>query len=70
MNNTVVHIVVRVTIPETNKEITLSYFQELVLLSKQEDGNIYYDFFQDIDDNWIIIELWKSREAVVFHNNR
>lgn len=52
-------------------EKILPIFQPLVTGSQEEDGCIFYNLHQDINDStrFVMIEEWKSQEAIDFHNN-
>lgn len=56
--------------PEAIKDI-LPVFQTLVQGSQEEDGCIFYNLHQDINDStkFIMLEEWKSQAAIDFHNN-
>lgn len=48
-----------------------SVLKQLVSESRKEDGNISYLLHRDLKnaDEFIVIEEWKSSEAIDFHNN-
>lgn len=56
--------------PEAIKDI-LPVFQAVVQGSQEEDGCIFYNLHQDINDStkFIMLEEWKSQDAINFHNN-
>jgi len=56
--------------PEAIKDI-LPVYQMLVQGSQEEDGCIFYNLHQDINDStkFIMLEEWKSQAAIDFHNN-
>jgi quinol monooxygenase YgiN len=42
----------------------------LVAASRDEAGNVSYDFYEDLDDpaRFTFIEVWQDREAIDLHN--
>ncbi|MBB4036013.1 quinol monooxygenase YgiN [Dysgonomonas hofstadii] len=56
--------------PEAIQKI-LPLYQALVTGSQEEDGCISYNLHQDINDStkFVMLEEWKSQEAINFHNN-
>lgn len=46
-------------------------FQAIVTGSQEEDGCIFYNLHQDINDptKFVMLEEWDSQEAIDFHNN-
>ncbi|WP_051697704.1 putative quinol monooxygenase [Prevotella sp. 10(H)] len=56
--------------PEDVKKI-LPVFQAVVQGSQEEEGCIYYNLHQDINDptKFIMLEEWESQAAIDFHNN-
>ena len=64
-----IHIIVHVDINKENQETCLPLFEELSIASRAEEGNVYYEFIHVKDDSFLILELWKSQDAVDIHNN-
>ncbi|MDU1889450.1 MAG: putative quinol monooxygenase [Dysgonomonas sp.] len=64
-------IVAIMTVKPENAKKILSIFEALVEGSQQEDGCIYYNLHQDINDptKFVMLEEWKSQAAIDFHNN-
>lgn len=64
-------IVAAMTVKPENVKTILPIFQAVVEGSQQEDGCIYYNLHQDINDStkFIMLEEWKSQAAIDFHNN-
>ena len=56
--------------PEAVQKI-LPVFQAVVTGSQEEEGCIFYNLHQDINDStkFVMLEEWKSQEAINFHNN-
>lgn len=56
--------------PEAIKDI-LPVFQAVVQGSQEEDGCIFYNLHQDINDStkFIMLEEWKSQAAIDYHNS-
>jgi quinol monooxygenase YgiN len=65
-----IQIVARNTVQEGKKEEFLALVKELVEKSRAEEGNIYYDLWEDIKDPNVLtfIEEWKDQEAINIHN--
>lgn len=64
-------IVANLTIKdEANRTDLLKALHQVVDGTRQEEGNIAYVLHQDINDpmTYIIFEVWKSQEAINFHN--
>ncbi|MEW9111222.1 MAG: putative quinol monooxygenase [Cytobacillus gottheilii] len=60
----------RMTVKEEKREEFLQEVEAVLEGSRAEEGNEYYDLFQDpIDANsFIMVENWKDMEAVQSHN--
>lgn len=56
--------------PEAIQEM-LPVFKQLVAGSQAEEGCIFYNLHQDTKDStkFVMLEEWKSQEAIDFHNN-
>ena len=65
-----IKIVFRSTIKEGKKEEFLSLVKELVEKSREEEGNISYCLFSDMNDSNVLtfIEEWKDQAAIDIHN--
>lgn len=64
-------IVARVKVsPDTRKDV-LAAILKCAELSRAEEGNIYYDVTEHVSnpDIIVILEEWKSQEAIDFHNS-
>lgn len=56
--------------PEAIQEM-LPVFKQLVAGSQTEEGCIFYNLHQDTKDStkFVMLEEWKSQEAIDFHNS-
>lgn len=65
-----IKIVAENYIKEEYREEFLKITKELIILSREESGNISYHLYQDIHDesHFTFIEEWKNQEAIDFHN--
>jgi len=66
-----VKVVAKNFVQEGKFEEVISLYKELVELTRQEEGCIKYELYQDEKDSNIIamIEEWESREALNRHLN-
>ena len=57
-------------IKEEYQEEFLKLTKELIILSREEKGNISYHLYQDINDDshFTFIEEWQNQEAIDEHN--
>lgn len=64
-------IVAIITVKPEQIRDMLPLFQEIVQGSQEEDGCISYNLHQDIKDStkFIMLEEWKSQDAINYHNN-
>ena len=64
-------IVAIMTVKPDAIEKILPVFQALVTGSQEEEGCIFYNLHQDTNDStkFVMLEEWKSQEAINFHNN-
>jgi len=64
-------IVAIMTVKPDAVQKILPIFQALVTGSQEEEGCIFYNLHQDINDSnkYIMLEEWKSQAAIDFHNN-
>lgn len=65
-----IKIVAENYIKEEYREEFLKITKELIILSREESGNISYHLYQDNHDksHFTFIEEWKNQEAIDFHN--
>lgn len=65
-----IRIIARSTIKEGKREEFLSLVKELVEKSRAEEGNVYYDLCEDINNPNVLtfIEAWKDQNAIQIHN--
>lgn len=56
--------------PEFDNEI-VGILKAVVEGSRKEDGNVSYTLHRDTKNllKYIIVEVWKSQEAIDYHNN-
>ncbi|MFP3489745.1 putative quinol monooxygenase, partial [Staphylococcus sp. SIMBA_130] len=55
---------------EGQEEAVLHGLQEVLVGSRNEEGNIQYDVHQSIEDStFVIYEVWKDRQAIETHIN-
>jgi len=64
-------IVAIMTVKPDAVQKILPVFQAVVTGSQEEDGCIFYNLHQDINDStkFVMLEEWKSQEAINFHNS-
>ncbi len=64
-----VKVVAQNTLAVEKVDEAINLYQELVAKTRQEDGCIKYELFQDVKDPAIltVIEEWESREALDLH---
>ena len=63
-----------IAIIKSNRENVVEVSEILKSLtedSRKEEGNISYSLCEDVNDDslFVVIEEWKSQEAIVFHNS-
>ena len=65
-----IKIVAENYIKEEYQEEFLKLTKELIILSREEKGNISYHLYQDINDDshFTFIEEWQNQEAIDEHN--
>ena len=65
----VVKIVATIVVKPEYRQELLGVFQQLVLASRQEAGNLRYDLHQDIENanRVVFFEIWQSQAAVDEH---
>lgn len=63
-------IVATILIREQFKNEMVEALKKVTDGTRKEEGNISYDLFQDINDplKYIILETWKSQDAIKEHN--
>ena len=66
-----IKIVAKSVIKDGQKDIYLQLTKELIEKSRQEEGCISYNLFQDINDASVFafIEEWQDKKAIELHNN-
>lgn len=64
-------IVAKFKVTPATKEAVLATILKCAVLSRAEEGNIYYDVTAHVSnpDIIVILEEWKSQEAIDFHNS-
>jgi quinol monooxygenase YgiN len=64
-------IIANVTIKAEYKDDVLKAVKSVVEATRKEEGNIFYDVFEDVSNPLKItfIETWKSQKAIDSHNN-
>lgn len=62
-------VVVEEDVKEGQTGAYVEYMQEMIALTKQEDGNIAYDLYEAIDGSGavVMVELWESQEKLDKH---
>ncbi|WP_088010759.1 putative quinol monooxygenase [Gottfriedia acidiceleris] len=57
-------------ITKTKEENFLKEISELIKNSRQENGNISYNLYKEIEKDYVftMVEVWKDMEAVEMHN--
>lgn len=65
----VVKIVATIVVKPEYRQELVGVFQQLVLASRQEAGNLRYDLHQDIKNpnRMVFFEIWQSQAAVDEH---
>lgn len=65
-----IKIVAENYIKEEHQEEFLKLTKELIVLSREEMGNISYHLYQDIQDatHYTFVEEWQNQEAIDLHN--
>lgn len=65
-----IKIVAENYIKEEYQKEFLKLTKELIILSREEKGNISYHLYQDINDDshFTFIEEWQNQEAIDEHN--
>ncbi|BAV06466.1 Quinol monooxygenase YgiN [Filimonas lacunae] len=63
-------IVAKFKVKPANREEVIASLLKCVVASRAEDGNVFYDLTESVSDSSILvmIEEWKSQEAIDFHN--
>ena len=63
-------IVARCSVREDTVDDLVALARELVAASRQEEGNVSYDFYADLADpaRFTFIENWRDRAAIDAHN--
>lgn len=66
-----IKIVAKSVIKDGQKDIYLQLTKELIEKSRQEEGCISYNLFQDINDASVFtfIEEWQDKKAIELHNS-
>jgi len=66
-----IKVVAKNFVQEGNFEEVISLYEELVELTRKEEGCISYELYRDSKDSNVIamIEEWESREALERHLN-
>jgi len=64
-------IVAIMTVKPEAVEKILPIFQAIVTGSQEEEGCLFYNLHQDINDStkFVMLEEWKSQAAIDFHNS-
>lgn len=65
-----IHIVAKNTVKKSQVETFKVLTKELILKSKEEDGCIAYDLYEDMNNPNILtfVEIWSDEEAIERHN--
>ena len=65
-----IKIVAENYIKEEHQKEFLKLTKELIILSREEAGNISYHLYQDIQDpsHYTFVEEWQNQEAIDLHN--
>jgi len=63
-------IIAHVVVTEESKEDVLKAIEAVVEGTRQEDGNIAYDVYEDTANvlSFTFVEIWKSQSAIDAHN--
>ncbi len=63
-------IVAAIVVKKEFNEELMPVFQTVVNETRKEAGNISYELHRDINnpDKFIILEVWKSQDAIDLHN--
>lgn len=66
-----IKIVAKAKVKPDCKEKFIELAKILVPASQAEDGNIYYNLHESVEDPYTMafIEAWKDQAAIDFHNN-
>ena len=64
-------IIATIVAKTTERKEVLASIRKVEKESQKEDGNISYLAYQDTlnNDKFVIVEDWKSQEAIDLHNN-
>ncbi|MFI3317843.1 MAG: putative quinol monooxygenase [Rikenellaceae bacterium] len=64
-------IIATIVAKEEHKEAIVASLKKVVDMTRKEEGNISYELHSDINTplKYIIIEVWKSQEAINLHND-
>lgn len=64
-----INILVSITIPRSNREAALPLLEKLTAASKQEKGNIVYQYYLHPTDpeQLVITEVWQDAEVLAAH---
>jgi len=64
-----INILVSVTVPRSNREAVLSLLEKLTAASKQEKGNVVYQYYLHPTDpeQLVITEVWENAEVLAAH---
>ncbi|HKL42580.1 MAG TPA: putative quinol monooxygenase [Clostridia bacterium] len=65
-----IHIIAKNLVKESQIETFKVLTKELILKSKEEEGCIAYDLYEDMNNPTILtfIEMWSDEEAIEKHN--
>jgi quinol monooxygenase YgiN len=65
-----IHIVAKNLVKESQVETFKVLSKELILKSKEEEGCIAYDLYEDMNNPTVLtfIEIWSDEEAIERHN--
>lgn len=66
-----ISIIAKFKVNEGEEQNFLTLTKDLIQASKAEDGCIEYDLHKNVKEprTFCMIEKWKNKEAVDFHNN-
>jgi len=64
-----ISVIVEENIKEGQKDAFVEHMRELLRLTKEEDGCIAYDLYEQIEGNGeiVMVELWESMDALNAH---
>jgi len=70
VGNETLTIVATVTVKPEYREDVLKAIKTVVDATRKEQGNIFYDVFEDVKNplKFVFIETWKSQAAIDSHN--